>query len=144
MTTLISYPAAKKSERFEIPKTVTKIESRALTSFGLAYYDPATSKCTKTVKLYIPDSVQEMGEDALRTEHDIEVFFAGTKTQWEAFEESDSVGIVSDNIHFNYSTNKTGVFVIILCTILVIIALTIACFVRKKKSNLSKAYYKYK
>lgn len=135
MTTLISYPKLKKSESFKVPKTVTRIESRALHGFGTAYFDFDTHQCTKTVKLYIPESVREMGEEALRTEMDIEVFFAGNKSQWEAFEDSDSIDVVSDNIHFNYSTNKIGIFVIALCAILAIIALGTSAFATKKKHS---------
>lgn len=108
MSTLISYPMLKKSESFIVPDTVTKIESRALHVFGAAYFDSSTHQSTKTVKLYIPDSVKEMGEEAFRTEMDVEVYFAGSEAEWDNHVNNGSIMITSDKIHFNYSNNQSA------------------------------------
>lgn len=108
MTTLISYPMLKKSESFIVPDTVTKIESRALHVFGAAYFDTETHYSTKTVELYIPDSVKEMGEEAFRTEMDVEVYFAGSEAEWNDYVNNDSIIITSDKIHFNYNNNQSA------------------------------------
>lgn len=113
MSTLISYPMLKKSESFIVPDTVTKIEARALHVFGVAYFDSSTHQSTKTVKLYIPDSVEEMGEDALRTEMNIEVYFAGTESEWNRYVDNGSIVITSDNVHFDYSENSAVKIVVI-------------------------------
>lgn len=132
MSTLISYPMLKKSESFIVPDTVTKIESRALHVFGAAYFDSSTHQSTKTVKLYIPDSVEEMGEDALRTEMNIEVYFAGTESEWNRYVDNGSIVITSDNIHFNYSENSAVKIVVIAAGSIGVLSLISVVIKRKK------------
>ncbi|MGN0179028.1 MAG: leucine-rich repeat domain-containing protein [Monoglobaceae bacterium] len=137
MKTLVAYPKLKQNESFVIPDTVTKIEEKALHGFGLGMFVSKTSTGQKTAKIYIPNSVKEIGKEALNTETPIEVFFSGSESEWNNFVESDAISLVHEKVHFNYSGNNSIKYVVIVSLIMIaFIAVTVV--VKKKRTGKDK------
>ena len=132
MSTLVAYPLGKESAEYHIPDSVTKIESRAFWGVGAFLitswneYGEAEQVADGTMELYIPDSVEEMGEECIGTELPISVYFEGSEEEWAEFVENDAVDIIDDeNIRFNVkmgSASDIAVKVAVASVVIVVLA----------------------
>lgn len=147
ITSLIAYPVLKKSKEFTIPNTVVNIESRAFYYFGLAYIDLNTKEIIDTTKLYIPNTVKEMGEYAIQPAKNAELYFATGAEEFQKYIDDKSIFGVTE-YHLNYndivSNNNDTVsnntensnmfkFVISLAGGIIIVILSVILFKRKVK-----------
>ena len=116
-TKLICYPAAK-SGKYTIPESVTSMGAYAfeyclfLTSVsipnGVESLDSSVFYgCVSLESIIIPANVTKIGYSSFALCESLkDIYYTGTKTQWDAIEIEDDNDVLSNvTIHFNYATS---------------------------------------
>lgn len=161
MSQLIQFPVCSKVRAFQIPDSVTEIGGGAFRGLGLELYDFTNSSVVGNYfALFIPNSVEKMGKDAIVTEIPTKIYFEGNKTKYDTFDtvgDKNAISVASSELTvFNASrkdfsketksisgtndySNNTFLVISIIFVLLSLTAIVlIAVLIRKKKQVKNK------
>lgn len=156
MSQLIQFPVCSKVRAFQIPDSVTEIGGGAFRCLGLGLYDFTNSSVVGNYfALFIPNSVEKMGKDAIVTEIPTKIYFEGNKTKYDTFVtvgDENAISVASSELTVynasrkdfsketksisginDYSNNTFLVISIIFVLLSLTAIVLIAVLIRKKK-----------